>query len=141
MPDSNTTGASRLTHVTTTRVRYGETDQMGVVYHANHIVYFELGRTELIRSNGISYAELEEQGTRLVVVEVGVKYRNAAHYDDELRVETRVTKATGVTLRFDYVLTRASDDQLIAEGHTVLCSLDESGRPCRLPEALRQLLR
>jgi acyl-CoA thioester hydrolase len=118
-------------------VRYGETDQMGLVYHANYFVYFELGRTELIRSRGVSYADLEAQGTRLPVLEAHARFHAAARYDDELLVETRLTDASAVRLRFEYAVRRAADGALLATGHTVLASVGPDGRPRRLPPAVR----
>jgi len=127
-------------HLTRLRVRYGETDRMGVVYHANYIVYFEVGRTELIRSLGATYAALEEGGLRLVVTETGMRLRAPARYDDELRIETRITAVERVRLRFDYRVLLEGEERLIATGHTVLASVDEAGRPRRLDGALRSAL-
>ena len=89
------------------RVNYSEVDQMGVVYHANYIVYFELGRTEFMRAHGVHYAAMEQTGMRLAVAEVGVKYVRAARYDDELLIETMLTEASGVRVRFEYRILRA----------------------------------
>jgi len=122
------------------RVRYGETDQMGVVYHANYLVYFEIGRTDLIRSLGVSYAELEKDGLRLPVVDLGVRFHEPARYDEELAIETRLTKVTGVRLVFEYTVRRVGEDRVLAEGHTTLASVDENGRPLRFPPAVRARL-
>ena len=129
-----------LEHTATARVRYGETDQMGMVYHANYFAYFEIGRTDLIRKYGMSYADLEARGVRLPVVEVDACFHEPARYDDELLIETMLTALTGVRLRFEYRVTRASDDRLLATGHTVLASLGENGRPKRLPTDVRDSL-
>jgi acyl-CoA thioester hydrolase len=129
-----------LRHITRIRVRYGETDQMGVVYHANYLVYFEVGRTELIRERGFSYAELEREGVRLPVVEAAVRFRGPARYDDLLVLETRLVEVGAARLRFDYRLRLGEGDHLLAEGHTVLASVDPQGRPRRLPERLRRAL-
>lgn len=126
---------------TEVRVRYGETDQMGVVYHANYLIYIEIGRTEFIRDRlGATYRELEHQGIRLPVVEAALNFRSAASYDELLRVGTQLTQVSGVRLRFDYVVRSEADDRLLAEGHTVLACVDENGQPQRIPEDLRQKL-
>jgi acyl-CoA thioester hydrolase len=114
---------------------------MGMVYHANYLVYFEIGRTDLIRKYGVSYAELETRGVRLPVVEATARFREPARYDDELLIETTLTRSTGVRLFFEYRVLRASDDRLLATGHTVLASLGEDGRPKRLPPDVRDSLR
>jgi acyl-CoA thioester hydrolase len=123
-----------------TRVRYGETDQMGVVYHANYLAYFELARTELIRSLGVSYAELEKGGLRLPVIEAGARFRGPARYDDVLVVRARLAEVTAVRLRFEYQVRLEHDGRLLAEGHTVLASVDPEGQPRRFPPALRSAL-
>ena len=125
-------------HWTHTRVRYGETDQMGVVYHANYLVYFELGRTELIRDLGFPYAQFEEDGIRLPVVSTALRFHNAARYDEEIAVGTRLTEITAVRVRFEYEV--RSGDTLLAEGHTVLACVSPEGRPRRFPPAIRQRL-
>lgn len=127
-------------HTTRTRVRYGETDKMGVVYHANYLIYFELGRAELIRQLGIPYSELERRGIRLPIVEAGMRLRSPARYDDVLTVRTRVSAASAVRMRFDYTVHLDEDGRLLAEGHTVLASVDENGRPCRLPPSVIETL-
>ncbi len=126
-------------HTAATRVRYGETDQMGVVYHAHYLVYFELGRTELLRSAGLDYRGLERRGIFLVVTEASCLYRSAARYDDLLRIETRVAGLGKASVRFEYAL-RAEDGRLVAEGRTALASLDARRRPARLPEDVAALL-
>ncbi len=113
---------------------------MGVVYHANYLVYFEIGRTDLIRSLGVSYAELEKDGLRLPVVDLGVRFHEPARYDEELAIETRLTKVTGVRLVFEYTVRRVGEDRVLAEGHTTLASVDENGRPLRFPPAVRARL-
>ncbi len=129
-------------HVTITRVRYGETDQMGVVYHANYLVYFELGRTELIRDLGVAYSAFETSGLRLPVIEAGMRLRQPALYDDDLQIETTVTEATRVRVRFDYRVQRERDGAVLADGHTVHACVDESGRPRRFaPEVQERLAR
>lgn len=125
-------------HWTHTRVRYGETDQMGVVYHANYLVYFELGRTELIRELGFPYAKFEEDGIRLPVVSTALRFYSAARYDDEIAVGTRLTEVTAVRVRFDYEV--RCDGTLLATGHTVLACVGPKGRPRRFPATIRERL-
>ncbi len=123
-------------HSVVTRVRYGETDQMGVVYHANYFLYFELGRTELMRAAGFPYAELERRGVFLVVTDAGCRYRAPARYDEELRIDTRVARLGKATVRFEYEV-RGAGDRLLAEGHTELAAVDRSTQePVRLPEEI-----
>jgi len=124
-------------HETTVRVRYAETDRMGVVYHANYFQYFEEGRTELMRSMGATYRSLEERGYALAVVEAGAKYRAGAKYDDYLKVITTPSAAGRVRVRFDYEIRRG--DQVICEGFTVLACL-RNGKVSELPEEVRGML-
>jgi acyl-CoA thioester hydrolase len=116
------------------RVRYAETDRMGVVYYANYLVWFEVGRTDLLRQSGWSYREMEGDGFALPVTEAHCEYRQSARYDDELDIRTRGALLSPVRVRFDYQVVRASDTALLAEGHTVHASLDSTGRPRRLPD-------
>ena len=120
-------------HALKVRVRYGETDQMGVVYHANYLLYFEMGRTELLRAAGLPYAELEKKGVFLVVVEASCRYRAGARYDETLDVLTRVERIGKATASFAYEI-RGADGRLCAEGRTELAAVDRSSRPLRLPE-------
>jgi acyl-CoA thioester hydrolase len=102
------------------RVRYAETDQMGVVYHSNYLIWFEVGRVELIRSMGLNYKRMEvEEGCGIAVVEVRVRYRAPARYDDELIVETRLLAARGAVIKFGYKVLRVEDGVLLCEGETV----------------------
>lgn len=135
-PASNALAVGR----TRTQVRYSETDQMGFVYHANYLVYFEIGRTALIREQGFPYAELERGGLRLPVVSAELRFLAPAKYDDELEIETRLLRATGVRLEFSYQVRRAADGELLVEGATVLASIDVTGRPRRLPPEVRARL-
>lgn len=123
------------------RVRYAETDKMGVVYYANYFVWFEVGRTDLLRDAGWSYREMETAGVALPVIEAHCEYRQSARYDDEIEVRTIGTLLSPVRVAFDYEVVRPADDMLIATGRTVHAALDSGGRPCRLPEAVRALLR
>lgn len=125
------------------RVRYAETDQMGVVYHANYLVYMEEGRTRLMAALGASYAELERQGWGLVVRKAEVRYRAPARYDEELVVRTLVEEVRGASVSFAYQVARAEDGALLADGATQLACvrLDaEEGRPRMLPDEIRELL-
>jgi acyl-CoA thioester hydrolase len=115
------------------RPRYGEVDSMGVVYHAHYLVYFELGRTELMRSLGASYAGLEQRGFRLAVVDAAVQYRQPALYDEELTVHVRISELRRASVRFDYEL-RDGPGRLLASGHTRLGCLNTDQRPTRLPD-------
>jgi acyl-CoA thioester hydrolase len=122
-------------------VRYAETDRMGVVYYANYLIWFEVGRTEWLRHSGWSYRQMEhEGGVQLPVIEAHCEYRQPARYDDEIDISARATLLTPVRIRFDYRLTRVADDTLLAEGHTIHAAVDLTGRPCRLPERVRESL-
>jgi acyl-CoA thioester hydrolase len=122
------------------RVRYAETDQMGVVYHANYLIWCEIARTDLIRTLGASYRELEERGIRLAVSEASVRYIAAARYDDRIRVDTRLTRVTSRTMVFDYSILNADSSQRLAIASTTLISLDPSNRVAVLPADVRRAL-
>jgi acyl-CoA thioester hydrolase len=122
-------------HELTIRVRYAETDRMGLLHHANYFVYFEMGRTELLRQHGLTYREIEDAGHLLVIVEVGCKFKRPAFYDDLLTLKTSVAKVTHVKIVHHYELMR--DSVLLAEGHTVLACVDRDGKPQPLPDSLR----
>jgi acyl-CoA thioester hydrolase len=124
--------------VSTVRVRYAETDKMGVVYYANYLVWFEIGRTELLRTLGWSYREMEEAGVSLPVIEAQCTYRRAAKYDDELDVRTEGRMLSPVRMEFIYQVVRRADQAVAAEGRTEHAALDPRGRPCRLPDRIRQ---
>jgi acyl-CoA thioester hydrolase len=100
------------------RVRYAETDQMGVVYHSNYLIWFEVGRVEFIRQMGLSYKEMEEDGCGIAVVDLHIRYRAPARYDDELVIETRLVAARGAIVRFGYRILRSNDGVLLCEGET-----------------------
>lgn len=112
---------------------------MGIVHHANHLVYFEAGRVEWLRRRGVTYAKWAERGMHLPVVEVGVRYRAPARFDDVVRVETRLTELRTVSLRFDYRLLRG--EQLLAEGFTKLASIDQAHALHRFPDDVVAILR
>ena len=117
------------------RVRYAETDRMGLLHHANYLVYFEQARTELLRDAGFSYKDLEDQGFLLVLTRVEVRYKLPARYDDLLTIRTFVERATFVRIDHRYEVRRG--EELIAEGATTLACVDRDGRPQALPEFLR----
>jgi acyl-CoA thioester hydrolase len=127
------------TRTTRLRVRYADTDQMGVVYYANYLVWFEVGRTEWLRHTGWSYREMEEHGVALPVIEAHCEYRQPLRYDDEVEIATRAVLVTPVRIRFDYDVTRAADGTPSASGHTIHAAIDAGGRPCRLPPRVREL--
>lgn len=115
----------------TIRVRYAETDRMGFLHHANHLVFFEQGRIELLRQMGINYRDLEDQGHFLVLRNVAVKYKAPAYYDDLLVLRTITTRASPARLDHRYELLR--DGQLVAEGETTLVCVDREGKIQQMP--------
>jgi acyl-CoA thioester hydrolase len=120
------------------RVTYAETDKMGFVYYGNYLTYFEIGRTELIRSLGRPYRELEDEGYYLPVIEASCKYLKAARYDDLLTIRTAVSECKGVRLGFKYEILR--DNEKLAQGITLHAFVDRQGKPVRPPAWLRELL-
>jgi acyl-CoA thioester hydrolase len=122
------------------RVRYAETDAMGVVYYANYLVWFEVGRTDLLRESGWTYREIEADGYMLPVLEAGCIYHQPARYDDELDVKTVGSLLSPVRVKFVYEVVRRADAAVLATGHTVHASIDRGGKPCRLPDRVRELL-
>jgi acyl-CoA thioester hydrolase len=130
-------------HRTTLRVRYGETDQMGVVYHANYLAYMEEGRTRAMEALGAPYAEWERAGVGLVVRKASLRYRTGARYAEELAVLTRVERLRAASVEFAYRIERAQDGVVVCEGSTELACVDltnEARPPRMLPAALRQRL-
>jgi acyl-CoA thioester hydrolase len=117
------------------RVRYAETDRMGLLHHANYLVYFEQARIELLRELGVSYKDLEDQGFLLVLTKVEVQYRRPARYDDVLTIRTTVARTTMVRIDHRYEVLR--DGELVAEGATTLACVDREGRPQALPQLLQ----
>jgi acyl-CoA thioester hydrolase len=131
--------AEGVTHL---RVRYGETDQMGFVYHPNYLVWCEIGRTELLRELGYAYAEMERKGIRLAVAEASLRYARSATYDDPIRVVTRIHEVRSRTMTFHYDVFREDDSsELLASAVTTLIALDENGSPRRLPAELLERFR
>ena len=113
------------------RVRYAETDRMGLLHHANYLVYFEQARTELLRQQGRTYKDMEAEGFFLVLAKVEVKYRMPAHYDDLLTIRTTVTRTSPVRLEHRYEVFR--DGKLLAEGSTTLACVDREGKLQAMP--------
>ena len=122
------------------RARYPETDRMGVVHHNHYLVWFEIGRTELLRELGAPYAEMEAQNLFMPVIEVGAQYRAPVRYDEEVEVATTIEEVTGVCVRFRYRLFRGPDEEPVASGFSVHAAVDEKGTPRRLPQSLRERL-
>jgi len=128
-------------HEAPLRVRYAETDKMGMVYHANHLVWFEIGRTEFCRARGFSYRDMEEnENAFLVVAESYCRYKAPAYYDDVLIVRTHVTELRRRSLRFGYEVVRETDEVVIAEGETCHVVTDSEGHVRSLPPAFAELL-
>jgi acyl-CoA thioester hydrolase len=123
----------------TLRVRYAETDKMGVVYYANYLVWFEVARADLLRSLGWSYRDMELAGISLPVIEAQCEYLRPARYDDEIEVRTEGRMLSPVRMEFHYEVIRKEDGTVAASGRTVHAALDASGRPCRLPARVREV--
>jgi acyl-CoA thioester hydrolase len=130
------------------RVCVAETDMMGIVHHANYVTYFERGRLEYMRRRGLPYKEMVDRGYQMPVVELNLRYRKPAHFDDVLRIETRLGALSRVTVRFNYTVSRAparpisgsTPVDLLVEGYIVLACVDEKSRPRQLPEDIVQAL-
>ena len=122
------------------RVRYAETDQMGVVYHSNYLIWCEIGRTDYIRGLGTPYAVLERNGVALAVSEASLRCHAPARYDDVVRVETSLTEVRSRTVTFDYVIVHAGTGARLASARTILVSLDREGRVAALPPDIRAFL-
>lgn len=131
-----------MSHVSTIdfRVRYAETDQMGVVYHANYLVWCELGRTEFIRVVGKTYADLEREGILLAVSEASIRFHAGARYDDMIRVHTTLAAVRSRMVTFDYDVRKLETGERLVSARTALVCLDRSGRPASLPEEFRRSL-
>jgi acyl-CoA thioester hydrolase len=120
---------------TVVRVRYAETDKMGIVYYANYLIYFEIGRVEYLRQRGLDYRRMElEDDSFTVVAEANCRYRRPARYDDPLRIRTRVTSAKRRTITFGYEIVHDESGELLATGETIHVVCDSNGRPKALPE-------
>ena len=124
--------------ILTIRVRYAETDKMGVVYYANYFVWFEVARADLLRTLGWSYREMENAGVSLPVIEAHCAYQRPARYDDELEIRTEGRLLSPVRMEFTYQVRLLPHDTIAATGKTVHAALDVNGRPCRLPDRVRE---
>jgi acyl-CoA thioester hydrolase len=124
--------------VTTLRVRYAETDRMGVVYYAHYFVWFEVARAELLRTLGWNYREMEEGGVLLPVIEATCNYRRPARYDDEIEVRTDGRLCSPVRMEFSYEVMVKGRGEVAATGKTVHAATDRDGKPCRVPERIRE---
>lgn len=128
-------------HETHIRVRYAETDKMGIVHHSNYPVWFEIGRSEFCRTRGFSYREMEEKDNALLVVaEIYCRYKSPAFYEDELTVRTKIGELRSRTLRFVYEIYRAFDDTVLAEGETLHVVTDSEKKVRSLPENYKEML-
>ncbi len=123
---------------TTIRVRYEETDQMGFVYYANYLVWFEVARTDHLRNLGIIYKDIEKKGLYLVVAEANCTYKSPARYDDLLEIETWLETIKNSSLAYGYLVKR--EGEVLAEGRTTHVFINKSGKPTRIPEELRKAL-
>lgn len=128
-------------HETEIRVRYAETDKMGIVHHSNYLIWFEAGRSDLCRARGFSYKEMEENDDALMVVaESYVRYKSPAYYEDLLQVRTRVAEIRSRSIRFIYEVVRSSDETLVAEGETLHLVTDSSKRVKQIPDTYKEKL-
>jgi acyl-CoA thioester hydrolase len=125
-----------LSGVTEIRVRYAETDRMGLLHHANYLVYFEQARTELLRSQGLTYRDMEDKGFFLVITKVEVNYRSPAKYDDVLSIKATVSRTTPVRIEHSYEV--MCEGRLVAEAKTTLACVDREGKLQGLPEWFRE---
>jgi len=135
MKDESKAGGP-LVGTTQIRVRYAETDKMGLLHHANYLVYFEQARTELLRSQGLTYRDMEDQGFFLVITNVEVKFKSPARYDDVLTVKTTVARSTQV--RIEHMYEVSCEGRAIAEGKTTLACVDRNGKLQALPDWFRK---
>ncbi len=121
-------------HTITVVPRYAETDKAGMVHHSVYPVWFEMGRTELLRANGLAYKDLEQSGVLFVVAELFIKYRRPAMYDEKLQLETHCSAVTAGKVKHSYKLTRCCDGTILAEGSSVLACVSAEGKVRRIPE-------
>jgi acyl-CoA thioester hydrolase len=135
------TASTPYVHRSEVRVRYAETDQMGVVYHANYLVWCEIGRTDFIRALGRSYADLERDGITLAVSDAALRFVGSAQYDDPIVVHTQLDDVRSRSMRFAYRIEHAETGRSLVTATTSLVALDRTGKPSRLPDALLDVLR
>jgi acyl-CoA thioester hydrolase len=129
---------AKTTTVSKLRVRFAETDLMGIAHHASYLVYFEAGRVEWLRRRGVTFARWADKGIHTAIVEANVQYKAPARFDDELTVETTLAELRTVSLRFTYVIRR--DDTVVAEGMTRLGCVDAAQKLVRITDAMRDVL-
>ncbi len=134
------TESTSYEQVSEVRVRYAETDQMGVVYHANYLVWCEIGRTDFIRALGRSYADMERDGVTLAVSDASLRFLGSARYDDRVLVHTTLDELRSRGMRFAYRIEHADSGRTLVTATTSLIALDATGRPARLPASVQQLL-
>jgi acyl-CoA thioester hydrolase len=131
-----------MVNETRLRVRYAETDQMGVVYHANHLIWFEVGRVEFMRQLGFSYRDMErEEGRFIAVAEAWCRYRAPVFYDEEIMIRTRLRSVRKSVVHFGYELVRAADGSILAEGETAHVVIDKKMKVVHLPEKYLKVFR
>jgi len=124
-----------LSHTTSIRVRYADTDKMQFVYNGKYLEYFEVGRTEILRNNGLPYSELEKTGYQLPLIEAGLKFNNPAHYDDILLIKTSIQELYSAKVHIEYIIKRESDNALIATGFTTHMFIrSENKKPTKPPQ-------
>ncbi len=140
MPNQDFSPESGNWHRETIRVRYADTDRMGVVYHANYLIYFEACRSSLIRKLWKPYSEIERDGYLLLVIEAFCRYRKGAQYDELLDVYGRVADFSDTRIRFEYRILSAQEGTLLVEGSTEHCFTDRRGKPRRMPRELKAIL-
>jgi len=130
-----------ISNATTVRVRYADTDQMGFAYYSNYLVWFEIGRTELLRQIGYPYTQLEEDGTILPVVEVYCRYHRPARYDQLVHIVSQLREIPRARIRIDYQILDEAQHTLLAEGYTVHCFVGAAGNPVRAPQAFLDVIK
>jgi len=129
-----------MKNLTEHRIRYGDTDHFGVVYYARYLDWFEAGRTEILRVNGITYSELEKKGLFAPVVEIKVNYKKPPRYDDLVVVETSVDKIGNSSIKFNYKVFNKKTNDLLAEAYTVNVFINKEMKPVRIPDEVRKAL-
>ena len=130
----------KITNLTSYRVIYGDTDQMGVVYYANYLRWFERGRSEFLRQIGLPYATIEKAGFHFPVAEVACRYTQSAYYDDVIRIETELSELGRASLSFEYRISREADRSLLATGSTRHACIDHGGQVKRIPAILHNAI-
>lgn len=132
--------SARIINVTSYRVIYGDTDQMGVVYYANYLRWFEKGRSEFLRQIGLPYPVIEQKGVHFPVVEVTCRYAQSARYDEVVQIETELADMGRASLSFEYQIRREGENAILATGMTKHASIDSSGQIVRIPQMLLQAI-